>query len=416
MSILRKDVLEQAKGIGKADIVIGIPSFQNAKTIAGVVKAAGEGATAHLPGLKVVLVDSDGRSTDGTRDIVRRVILPKGAEMIVTLYKGPSGKGSALRTIFEIADILDARACILLDADSYSITPDWIQLLGEPILSGSYGFVAPHYLRDKHDATITNNLVYPLNRALYGAGVRQPIGGDFGLSGGLVKTLAHQRIWESETDVNRFGVDIWMTTTAINEGFRVCQASLGAKVHDAKDPAIHLGPMFKQVVGTMLDLMRRYEGRWKTAWGSGAVEILGGFHYVEVEKTKISLPELAKRFRNGLKECKEIWQLTIPQDSYSRVMELAHADMEKFHFSMDLWARLVYDFAVAYNFAETDREKILDALLPLFFGRTLSFTLECKNMSAERADDLVEDVAGVFERAKPYLMMRWDKASTKRVD
>ncbi|HAW60196.1 MAG TPA: glycosyl transferase family 2, partial [Actinobacteria bacterium] len=373
MSILRKDVLEQAKVIGRADIVIGIPSFQNAKTVAGVVKAAGEGATAHFPSLKVVLVDSDGRSTDGTRDIIRRAILPEGVEKIVTLYRGLSGKGSALRTIFEIADILDARACILLDADSYSITPDWVHLLGEPILSGAYGFVAPHYLRDKHDATITNNLVYPLNRALYGAGVRQPIGGDFGLSGGLVKTLVHRRVWESETDVNRFGVDIWMTTIAINEGFRVCQASLGAKVHDAKDPAIHLGPMFKQVVGTMLSLMRQYEGRWKAAWGSGAVEILGGFHYVEVERTKISLPELAKRFRNGLKEYKEFWQLTIPENNYSRVMKLAHVDMERFHFPIDLWAKLVYDFAVAYNFGEADREKVLDALLPLFFGRALSF-------------------------------------------
>ena len=39
-----------------------------------------------------------------------------------------------------------------------------------------------------------------------------------------------------------------MTHSAINEGFAVCQARLGAKIHDAKDPASDLGPMFRQVV------------------------------------------------------------------------------------------------------------------------------------------------------------------------
>ena len=45
-----------------------------------------------------------------------------------------------------------------------------------------------------------------------------------------------------------------MTTTAITGGFAVCQTRLGAKVHDPKDPGADLGPMFSQVVGTLLRL------------------------------------------------------------------------------------------------------------------------------------------------------------------
>ena len=47
--------------------------------------------------------------------------------------------------------------------------------------------MAPLYARHKYDGTITNTVTYPLTRALYGHRIRQPIGGDFGVSGDLVR-------------------------------------------------------------------------------------------------------------------------------------------------------------------------------------------------------------------------------------
>jgi len=47
-----------------------------------------------------------------------------------------------------------------------------------------------------------------------------------------------------------------MTTTALTGGFAVCQSRLGAKIHDPKDPGADLGPMFRQVVGTLLDMAK----------------------------------------------------------------------------------------------------------------------------------------------------------------
>ena len=61
-------------------------------------------------------------------------------------------------------------------------------------------------------------------------------------------TLERRR-FEYETDVARFGIDIWMTTTALVGGFRVCQSFLGAKIHDAKDPGADLTAMLVQVTG-----------------------------------------------------------------------------------------------------------------------------------------------------------------------
>ena len=88
--------------------------------------------------------------------------------------------------------------------------PEWIELLAGPILKGGYDFVAPLYARYKYDGTITNTVTYPLTRALYGLRIRQPIGGDFGVCGDLVRHyLDAGRL---DADVCKFGIDIWMTT------------------------------------------------------------------------------------------------------------------------------------------------------------------------------------------------------------
>ena len=100
--------------------------------------------------------------------------------------------------------------------------------------------MAPLYARYKYDGTITNTVTYPLTRALYGHRIRQPIGGDFGVSGDLVRHYLELDDWTD--DISKFGIDIWMTTSALTGGFAVCQTRLGAKVHDPKDPGSDLGP------------------------------------------------------------------------------------------------------------------------------------------------------------------------------
>ena len=86
-----------------------------------------------------------------------------------------------------MAAALEVQALVVVDSDLRSIGPEWIELLAGPILKGGYDYVAPLYARHKHDGTITNNVTYPLTRALYGLRIRQPIGGDFGVSGDLVR-------------------------------------------------------------------------------------------------------------------------------------------------------------------------------------------------------------------------------------
>ena len=271
-------VRDEIARLGRADIMVGIPSFKNAATIGYVVRAAQAGLVQYFPDLRPVLVNSDAGSPDGTQRVVVETEPPDYVEQILLVrptnklsrvsltypeIDGVGGKGAALRTIFEIAAALEVQALVVVDCDLRSIIPEWIELLAGPIVKGGYDYVAPLYARYKYDGTITNTVTYPLTRALYGNRIRQPIGGDFGVSGDLVRHYLELEDWTD--DISKFGIDIWMTTSALTGGYAVCQARLGAKVHDPKDPGSDLGPMFRQVVGTILRLAAAHPDHWLTS-------------------------------------------------------------------------------------------------------------------------------------------------------
>src|SRR2546425_8052984 len=159
---LPEDARRAAESIGRADVVIGIPSYNNARTIGHVVRAANAGLAKYFPQLAGVIINSDGGSTDNTREAVLSARVEDGHLMLLSTpaaaahrlsfpYHGIPGKGSAFRLIFQMAAALEARACAVVDSDLRSITPEWIDLLLRPILDAEFDFVAPYYHRHKYD-------------------------------------------------------------------------------------------------------------------------------------------------------------------------------------------------------------------------------------------------------------------------
>jgi glycosyltransferase involved in cell wall biosynthesis len=406
----------QMEEIKEADILIGIPSYNNVRTIGHVVRAAIAGLAKYFPGARSVLVNSDGGSTDGTQEEVQRIQIEDfktiltshpvhPVHKIITPYHGIPGKGSAFRTIFEAAAKLKAKACAVVDSDLRSITPGWMELLLRPIYEEGFEYVAPLYARHKFDGTITNSIVYPLTRALYGKRVRQPIGGDFGFSGKLAEHYLTQKVWE--TDVARFGIDIWMTTLAIAEGYRVCQAYLGAKIHDAKDPGSDLGPMFTQVVSSVYSLMENYQPLWKEVKESQPVSTFG-FHYeVGLEPVPVNLGRMIANFRLGVRDLMEIWRKALLPETVLWLESIGRLSDEAFSFPQDLWVRLIYDFALAYQTGPVHREHLLKSMIPLYLGRVASFVKENQDSSANEVEQKIESLCKSFEEMKPYLIERW---------
>jgi glycosyltransferase involved in cell wall biosynthesis len=419
---LAEEARDQVEEIGKADILVGIPSFNNEKTIGHVVRAVQYGLAKYFPKFRSVVMNSDSGSTDKTGQIVKETsIYPdldtiliehpvRPARSLSTPYHGIPGKGSAFKAIFETAKLLKVRACVVVDSDLRSINPEWIELLAGPIVIKGYDYVSPLYLRHKYDATITNSIVYPLTRALYGLRVRQPIGGDFGFAGRLVKSFLGKNVWGM--DVARYGIDIWMTTTAINEGYKVCQSFLGAKIHDAKDPGKDLGPMFKQVVGTLFRLMWDYESHWKQVIHAKPTAVYGFHSEASPEPVAINRKLLIDKFRKGLMENHDYWLSFLPPARVRQLEKVADFPMDRFSFSRELWVKTVYDFAVAYrqrkNAPSEVRDRLVESLVPIYFGRTASFVIETKDMPTYEADEIIERLCDKFEKLKPYLLQRWN--------
>jgi glycosyltransferase involved in cell wall biosynthesis len=449
--VLTPAIRQEIARLERADIMVGIPSFKNATTIGYVVRAAQAGLVQYFPDLRPVVVNSDAGSPDGTQrvvveteppDYVERILLVRPTNKLsrVSLtypeVNGSGGKGAALRTIFEIAAALEVQALVVVDSDLRSIGPEWIELLAGPILKGGYDYVAPLYARHKHDGTITNNVTYPLTRALYGLRIRQPIGGDFGVSGDLVRQYVEADGWTPE--VSKFGIDIWMTTLALSGGFAVCQARLGAKVHDPKDPGADLGPMFRQVVTTILRLAVTNADRWAKVQGSHDVPNYGFERIVDPPPLEINVLRLLSEFHAGALTLADTWREMLAPETVEAVLALAAeaggvADQVRsslgtdapgaerpstaamaaaaagFAFPDGTWAKVIYDLVVTAREQPERLEAFVTSLVPVYFGRVASAVIENRDLSTDRAEESVERQAREFERLKPYLLDRWSK-------
>jgi glycosyltransferase involved in cell wall biosynthesis len=417
-SFFPHELKERLQQIGPVDILVGIPSFNNARTIGHVVRAVEAGLVKYFPNQRCIVINSDGGSKDGTPEIVRTCALQDFQTLLVahplhtvhkitTPYHGIPGKGSALRTVFKIATELKAKACAVVDSDLRSITPEWVDLLISPIYRQNFDFVAPLYHRHKYDGTITNSIVYPVTRALYGQSVRQPIGGDFGFSGRLAEYYLSKEVWH--TDVARFGIDIWMTTTAMTGGFKLCQSFLGAKIHDVKDPGADLSAMLTQVVSSLFSLIETNHAHWRKITGSTPLPLFGFQYTVGLEPIHVNVDRMINIFRQGAKDLLSIWDKALAPATLAEVIRLADADKANFQFPPPTWVRVIYDFAAAFHRRVIDREHLMKSLTPLYLARTASFVLQTAESPAAEVEQILEALCLEFETQKPYLIERFDQ-------
>jgi len=401
--------IENPSGINSAEIVVGIPSYNEADSIYFPVEQASKGLMIHYPHKSSVIVNVDNCSPDGTKEAFLSTPT-KVPKIYVSTHEGVKGKGRNVRNLLEVSSGLGAKAIILLDADLQSLTPRWIRYFLEPLKDG-YDFVVPIYMRHKYDGTITNNIAYPLLRTLYGLRIRQPIAGDFAISGRLANAFLLESTWDEY--VYNFGIDIWMTVVAICRNFNVCQAFLGSsKTHRPKDPASDLGPMFSQVVGTMFNTIRKFEYVWKNIEESRPSVIYGfGLGQTGVkEEVKVSTNLLHKSFIQGFEDYGNVWRQVLMPSNLQVLNRLSNSTPDQLHYEADEWVRVLFDFSLASIFnKEIDNDKLLQALIPLYYSCTLSFVNKVSAMDDAETELYLEDRARRFEESKYYLIERWNQ-------
>jgi len=217
--------------------------------------------------------------------------------------------------------------------------------------------------------------------------------------------LDEDDVWE--TDIARFGIDIWLTTTAIVAGFAICQAPLGVKVHGEKDPAADLGPMYRQVVGTMFRIMETTEHFWKNVQGSRDIPTIGEYPREEPAPFDINLDELVEYFQTGYFNFNGVWRQILEEKDMAAYEGLVKSSPTDFFLPIETWVRTVYCYASAFHATPRQRMKVLNTMIPLYYARVASLVNELKDKDGRVAEALFQEQAGVFEDMKPYLLGIW---------
>ena len=137
-TLLTDDFLRQLINVGEVDILVGLPTHNNAKTIEPVIQAIQAGILKCFPRERAVIINADGGSQDGTPERVigasiddarsgSKVYALRTLHSISTRYARSPQPGMALRTILAAADLLRAKACVVVSPDSTTIGSDWLQ-------------------------------------------------------------------------------------------------------------------------------------------------------------------------------------------------------------------------------------------------------------------------------------------------
>ena len=395
-----------------AAVAVALLTYNNAETVKTVAAAAAAGLAQHLPGVRAVLVNADAGSSDGTPDLLEAAGLPvvvaryepPAGERAAVPFHGVPGRGEGLRAAFAAARELKARACVVLEADVASVAPDWIRDLAGPILGDKADFVGPAYARHRWEGTITRLLLAPLVRALYGRRLQQPFGGQQALSARLIDHLLVHPKWNwSGRDVS----DLWITGAAIADGFAVWEAWLGPHVVRSRTRTGDLPTMLAETLGAIFTLMDRHQDLWLEVRGSEPLQTIGTPQAPLIEPRPIEVEAMRDAFRLGVRDLGGIWDLILAPDTLGEVLVLEAAPGPVLRFPDDLWARIVYEFALGHHYAVVHREHLLRSLVPLYLGRTAAYVQATRAATAEATERTLEGAALAFERQKPYLVEHW---------
>jgi glucosylglycerate synthase len=379
---------ENLHKIKQADLVVGIPSYNEANSIGQVVQVADQGLVRYLSNQKAVIINADNHSADDTRAAFLNTPT-QTPKIYLSTEKGVKGKGHNIYNIFLKAKALGAKGVMLIDADMKSGQPKWVQCLLEPLLEG-YDYISPLYYRDKYDGSITNHLCYPLVYGLLSCDLRQPIGGEVSFSAKMIDYWLAQK-WPKSAKL--FGIDIMMFFYAIISGYKIGSVALGARIHKPSLPKLDF--MFAEVSQTLFQLLKQFQGDWQKDMTLKKPPIL-----CEVQAKKkypdlsLDLKPLQKKslaeFASSYNEVKACFDQATQQKLAQIYQQEKTALIDQ-----DLWVSLMYQLLKGYLGGQS-LTPVIKLLKALYFGRFSYFIQQCAGLGQDQAEKKIVEQAQQF--------------------
>ena len=306
------------------------------------------------------------------------------------------------QAVFAMARELGVSACAVIGSDLAALEGNFLAPMLAPVLESRCQLAMPFYPMGKFDGLLNSSILYPLTRALYGTRVRFPLAPDFCLSANIIPELeiALQR------SVAQGQTLFWPATESAMRETAVCQVHVDTH-HVPAAEGIDLSTILAQTVGPLFLDMATNASLWQRIRASQPVELHGVSASLPPDGAHADTTHMLETFQLGFRNLQEVWSLVLPPVTLLELKRLSRVSVDRFHLPDALWARVVYDFALAHRLRTLSRTHLLGALTPLYLAWVASYALEVSNATPAEAEQRVEQLARAYEEAKPYLLSRW---------
>jgi glucosylglycerate synthase len=398
---LSAETLSAIERLEPADLVVGVTACRTAAAVGLVVDVVGEAARRRSPPFRSVIVHPDIVSVD----TARAGGAPESGPQLVparlpVVGRLPFSAEDARDLFYPLEVVTGARAAVLIGAREEGVTPDAIDVLSAPVVDRNLDLVLPSYPRHRLDGLINSGIAYPLTRALYGKRVDGQLGVDFGFSPRLLAVLARRQAPRGTARA------LWLLTEAAEAGFGVGQAGL-ARFLPPVEPAADVSTALAQVVGSLFEDMERHASVWQRARGSQPVATFGESVPEPDEPRAVDTRAMFESFQIGFRNLQDVWGRVLPPAALVELGRMSRAELDRFRMPDELWARVVYDFALGYRLRIINRDHLLRAMTPAYLAWVASFAREMETVDRRTARDRLERLCLAFEAEKPYLVARW---------
>jgi hypothetical protein len=384
----------QAEGRGSSNLLISLANLppDALETAFGNISAAFAGGTVMVAASDPSSVSASAQAYPNLQLLADQPTLPSTAGWVLT--------AADFVNIYKAAQQHGAEACLLLGADAQSLSAGAIRSLAAAVVEGA-DLAVPRYELGPREGLVNSALLYPVSRAVFGARPRFPLAVDIGLSLRMANRIA--TVAQRFTAVNQNDALLWPVAEAATANYSIVEVEVGPR--KLPQPAAQdLNSLLAQITASLFAQVDTSASFWQRARVSPRVAHSG----VAPELTADTFPDvqpMLESFRIAYTNLHEIWSLVLPPNSLLGLKRLSQMPPESFRMADSLWARIVYDFILAYRLRTINRGHLLGALTPLYLAWVASHILLARSgVDPERH---IEEVVQAFETDKAYLVSRW---------
>lgn len=300
---------------------------------------------------------------------------------------------------YKSAEEAQVSTCLLLGSECQSMTPEAIRSLVAPITSSNADLSMAHYNLGSREGLVNSALLYPVTRALFCVRPRFPLAIDVGLSLRMAERLA--AVAQKFTSTNQNEALIWAAAEASAANYTIAEVDIGTRTLP-QPTTPDLNTLLAQIGGSLFNEIDTKAAFWQRARGTQPARSFA------LSAPPVEAPDIAPMldaFHLAYANLHEIWSLVLPPNSLLGLKRLSVTPANSFNMPDNLWARIVYDFALAYRLRTINRGHLLGALTPLYLAWVASHLVLTGNGTPPEKH--IQDLAAAFETDKPYLVSRW---------